>query len=78
MARSKIETGTRDAYRYSPGDGHTYTWDGHGEYAEVWRHESGTPAHPAMLLVPTGDVVPMTGCARTATAFTDHVDRWRK
>lgn len=69
------------AYRYSPGDGHTYTWDG-GPTATVWRHQARvTGPHEGwearLQLTRTRDTVPMDGCARTATAFAARVAAWK-
>lgn len=79
MARRKTSTTTTEAavpvaYRYSPGDGHTYTWDG-GEYAAVYRHDT-TDGVLAMAPV-AGEAVYMAGVARTASAFAEAVDLWR-
>jgi hypothetical protein len=72
MART---TATASAYRYSPGDGRTYTWDGAAEYAVVHRHQYS--ADQRLSLVPTGDIVPTAGIARTAQALMAAVDEWR-
>lgn len=86
MARSKIiQAGQADAFRYSPGDGRTYTWDGSSEYATVWKHNRSDGAlvgntvewTPALGMERTTEAVDVTGCARTATAFMDVIDRWR-
>jgi hypothetical protein len=37
MPRSKSTTVRPDAFRYSPGDGHTYVWD-RGAMVMVYRH----------------------------------------
>jgi hypothetical protein len=66
----------RSAFRYSPGDRHTYTWDGSSEHATVWQH-SHTEDGALVLVRSPGEAVYMAGCARTASAFMDHVDRWR-
>lgn len=82
MPRSSSTAPVRMAYRYSPGDGHTYTWDGSADTATVWRHRHHAPFTEA-LGVPlgmdaTGDTVSMIGCARTAEAFMITVDAWRQ
>lgn len=78
MSGRKIQTeGMRDAFRYSPGDGHTYTWDGASATATVYRHSYRTAGTGPIILTDTGDTVSMDGVARTATAFMDTVDRWR-
>lgn len=75
MPKNKSKAEAPVAYRYSPGDGHTYTWDG-GEYATVYRHRAGVQGG-AFGLVPTGDHVYMAGCDRTATAFAARVAAWK-
>lgn len=64
-------------FRYSPGDGRTYTWDGITDHpAVVNRHESqGDP--PVLRLVPT-DTVSMDGVTRTAQAFMAAITAWRE
>lgn len=74
MAQAKKIQTAPDAFRYSPGDGHTYTWDGASTTATVYRHHQVTGGLDLRL---TGDTVPMDGVARTATAFMDAMDRWR-
>ena len=72
-ASTKPAPGTmRDAFRYSPGDGHTYTWDGSRETADVCQHFTSD----GLLTMETVDRVPMAGVARTATAFMAAVDQW--
>lgn len=63
----------RPAFTYSPGDRHTYTWDGTADHATVYRHWT---ADGLLTMEPVGRV-PMDGTARTATAFMAAVDRWR-
>lgn len=64
------------AYRYTPGDRREYTWDGVSEYAAV-RSLAVDPSTGRVTLAGTGDAVYMAGCARTASAFMEHIDRWR-
>lgn len=82
MAQAKKIQTAPDAFRYSPGDGHTYTWDGASTTATVYRHRAGVSRpedsmDTRLQLERTGDTVPMDGVARTATAFMDAMDRWR-
>lgn len=68
----------RPAFTYSPGDRHTYRWDGTADHATVWRHGYRVDADGKHLtFTRTTDTVPMAGTARTATAFMDAMDRWR-
>jgi hypothetical protein len=73
-ASVEAATGTLLAYRYSPGDRHTYTWDGVSPYATVYRHKV---AGLRITMEATGDLIDMEGCARTGTAFLARVDEWR-
>ena len=70
------DDGTVPAYRYSPGDRHTYVWDG-GAYATVYRHELHAETGQLLILA-TGDLIDMTGCPRTLTGFAARVDEWRQ
>lgn len=65
----------RPAFTYSPGDRHTYAWDGTADHATVYRHRLAPGGTITMEL--TGERVPLDGTARTATAFMAAVDRWR-
>ena len=63
----------RDAFTYSPGDGHRYSWT----HPEAWITVERIQASPGgITLVPTGDRVtaPVTN---TATALMAAVDAWR-
>jgi hypothetical protein len=60
------------AFRYSPGDGHLYTWDGE-EFVAVSRigHDGDR-----LTFHLTGDAIPAP-VNRTATALMAAVDQWR-
>ena len=75
MARTKSTAAASlpAAYTYTPGDHRRYVWNG-GEVATV---ERITVTDGRLSFQPTGDLVPMDGVARTASAFMARVDTWR-
>jgi hypothetical protein len=75
MARTKIQAGTLpDAFRYTPGDGRRYLWNG-GDWIAV---DTITVKAGVVTFTPTGDLIPVPeGSARTATVLMSTVDMWR-
>lgn len=77
MGKTKIATipaGTIvPAFRYAPGDGRVYTWEGGTDTITVHRIQyQGATRHE----VPTGDTLPLPA-HRTASALMETVDAWR-
>lgn len=59
--------------RYSPGDGHTYVWDGDlSQPIRVYRHND----HAVSGMTPTGDTIDPPAVA-SAQAMAIKVDEWR-
>lgn len=66
-------------FRYTPGNGHVYTWDG-GPWIEVFDvvdTRAGRTYELSTLVIPAPTRGPdVTGYARTAEAFTRAVDQY--
>jgi hypothetical protein len=79
MKSDKSAAGPTAAFRYTPGDGYVYTWDG-GQEVTVYR-VADILANPGAAPQPVDTfpvwTEPAVGLARTATAFTAQVDAWR-
>jgi hypothetical protein len=76
MPRAKVRAGTLpDAFRYTPGDGRRYLWNG-GDWIAVDTVTVGSTGK--ITFTPTGDLIPVPeGAARTATVLMATVDTWR-